>query len=63
MRKYRRGTPEYAQCLTTYLKTKEGAAFALDILSQLIESFTVDHKSRIKDVTIDDEKPIKLHFE
>lgn len=63
MKKHELGTIGYAKSMAIYLKTKNGAAFAYHILSQLIPSFTVDHKGRIIDAEIDDTKPIVIDFE
>lgn len=49
--------------LAVYLNTKEGKAFMLDIASQLIEGFEVDHKNRISNVIVDDETGIKIDME
>ena len=56
-------SPMYPALLATYLNTKEGMAFALSIMSQLIDGFETDHKGRIKDVAINDTKNIVLEFE
>ena len=63
MSKHEKGTKGYAKSMATYLKTKERSAFAYHILSQLIPSFTVDHKGFIREVEIDDTKPIVIDFE
>lgn len=58
-----RGDKKYPLMLATYLNTKAGKAFMLDIASQLIEGFEVDHKNKINGALIDDETGIKLDME
>lgn len=54
---------KYPDLLATFVNTKEGKAFTMSIISQLIDSFEVDHKGKIKDVVINDKAKIKLEFE
>ena len=55
--------PKYRKLLATYMKTKEGQAFALSVMSQLIDGFDVDSKGKIETVHIDDTQSIKLDME
>lgn len=53
----------YPHFLATYMKTKEGQAFALSVISQIIDGFEVNSKGKIVTVHIDDSKPITLDME
>lgn len=53
----------YPQFLAQYMKTKEGQAFALSIMSQLIDGFEINQKGKIETVHINDQSPIKIDFE
>lgn len=53
----------YPSLLATYMNTNEGKSFMLEIASQLIDSFEIDHKNRIKNVVIDDKANIQLNME
>lgn len=55
--------PKFNSTLVTYLKTKQGTAFALDVLSQLITGFELDKNGRITSVEIDTDTGITLNLE
>lgn len=58
-----RKSTKYPALLAAYMNTKEGKAFMLEIASQLIDGFEIDHRGKIKDVVINDKTSIKLDFE
>ena len=62
-RKILKDDPRYPQYLAKYLNTKEGMAFALSVVSQLIDGFDVNHKGWIEAAHIDDMNPIMLDVE
>ena len=62
-KKILKGDPQYPLFLAKYLNTKEGMAFALSVVSQLIDGFDVNHKGWIEATHIDDTKPITLDME
>lgn len=61
--KINKNSPKYLPTLAQYMRTKEGQAFALSIMSQLIDGFEVNRKGKITDVVIDADKPIVIDFE
>ena len=53
----------YPHFLATYMKTKEGQAFALSIMAQLIDGFKINPKGKIEAVHINDQAAIKIDLE
>ena len=53
----------YPKLLATYMNTKAGQAFALSVMSQLVDGFEVDSEGRIEAVHVDDTQSIKLDME
>lgn len=62
-KKVLRSDSRYPKLLATYMSTKAGQAFALSVMSQLVDGFEVDSKGRIETVHIDDTQSIKLDME
>lgn len=62
-KKVLRSDSRYPKLLATYMNTKAGQAFALSVMSQLVDGFEVDSKGRIETVHIDDTQSIKLDME
>jgi len=54
---------EYPALLAAFMNTKEGKAFTLNIMSQLVSGFEVNRKGKIENVVINDAADIKLDFE
>lgn len=50
--KIRKNSPMYRHLLTKWIQTKKGTIFTLEVIDQLIDSFVIDSKGHIKEVTI-----------
>lgn len=53
----------YYPTLARYMNTKEGQAFALDVISQLVSGFKLDKDLKIKSVKLDTSKPLNINIE
>lgn len=62
-RKINKENAKYPPLLAQYMRTKEGQAFALSIISQLVDGFELDYRGKIKTVYLDDENPLILNME
>lgn len=57
---YKTGTNDFDRQLVRWIKTKDGTALALFVLSQLISELETDSKGHFCRVELDGEKPIVL---
>lgn len=58
-----RNNKAYYATLATYLNTKAGQAFMLDLASNVINGFEVDHKGFIKEAIIDYDQEIEINVQ
>ena len=58
-----RSNKAYYATLATYLNTKAGQAFMLDLASNVINGFEVDHKGFIKEAIIDYDQEIEINVQ